>query len=64
MDRREFLGALAGGLVAAQAAEAQQPGKVYHIGMTAMMRFIDVVSASFRRQRARPSLLAIPWAPR
>jgi len=33
MDRREFLGALAGGLVAAQAAEAQQPGKVYHIGM-------------------------------
>jgi len=33
MDRRQFLGALAGGLVAAQAAEAQQSGKVYHIGM-------------------------------
>jgi putative ABC transport system substrate-binding protein len=33
MDRREFLGALAGGLLAAQAAEAQQTGKVYRIGM-------------------------------
>jgi ABC-type uncharacterized transport system substrate-binding protein len=33
MDRREFLGALAGGLLAAPAAEAQPTGKVYHIGM-------------------------------
>ena len=33
MDRREFLGALAGGLLAAQAAEAQPTGKVYRIGM-------------------------------
>ena len=33
MDRREFLGALAGGLLAARAAEAQQTGKVYRIGM-------------------------------
>jgi len=33
MDRREFLGALAGGLLAAQAAEAQPIGKVYRIGM-------------------------------
>jgi putative tryptophan/tyrosine transport system substrate-binding protein len=33
MDRREFLGALAGRLLAAQAAEAQQTAKVYHIGM-------------------------------
>ena len=33
MDRREFLGALAGGLLAAQAAEAEQTGKVYRIGM-------------------------------
>ena len=33
IDRREFLGALAGGLLAAQAAEAQPTGKVYRIGM-------------------------------
>ena len=33
MDRREFLGALAGGLLAAQAVEAQPTGKVYRIGM-------------------------------
>ncbi len=34
MDRRTFLGALASGLLAAPlAAQAQQPGKVYRIGM-------------------------------
>ena len=33
MDRREFLGALAGSLLAAQAAEAQSAGKAYRIGM-------------------------------
>jgi hypothetical protein len=34
MDRRVFLGALAGGLFAARlAAEAQQVGKVYRIGV-------------------------------
>ena len=33
MDRREFLGALAAGLLAAPAAEAQTAGKVYRIGM-------------------------------
>jgi len=34
MDRRDFLGTLAGGLLAAPlAAEAQQTGKVYRIGM-------------------------------
>jgi putative ABC transport system substrate-binding protein len=33
MDRRGFLGALASGFLAARAAEAQQNGKVYHIGM-------------------------------
>ena len=33
MDRREFLGALAAGLLAAPAAEAQPTGKVYRIGM-------------------------------
>jgi putative ABC transport system substrate-binding protein len=34
MDRREFLGTLAGALLAAPlAAEAQQTGKIYHIGM-------------------------------
>ena len=33
MERREFLGALAGGLLAPQAAEAQPTGKVYRIGM-------------------------------
>src|SRR5258705_3805353 len=33
IDRREFLGALAGGLLAAKAAEAEQTGKVYRIGM-------------------------------
>jgi putative ABC transport system substrate-binding protein len=33
MDRRAFIGSLAGGLLAAPlAAEAQQPGKVYKIG--------------------------------
>jgi putative ABC transport system substrate-binding protein len=33
MDRREFLGALAAGLLGAPAAEAQPTGKVYRIGM-------------------------------
>jgi putative ABC transport system substrate-binding protein len=33
MDRREFLGALAAGLLAAPAAEAQPTGKVYRIGL-------------------------------
>ena len=34
MDRRTFLGALAGGLlVAPLAAEAQQAGKVYRVGL-------------------------------
>jgi ABC-type uncharacterized transport system substrate-binding protein len=33
IDRREFLGALAGGLLVAKAAEAEQTGKVYRIGM-------------------------------
>ena len=33
MDRRAFLGALTGGLLAApRPSEAQQPGKVYRIG--------------------------------
>ena len=33
MERRTFLGTLTGGLLAAPHAEAQQPGKVYRIGI-------------------------------
>jgi putative ABC transport system substrate-binding protein len=35
MDRRTFVGTLAGSLFAAPLAGAQQPGKVYRIGVVA-----------------------------
>jgi len=45
MDRRVFLGTLAGGLLTAPLAVAQQPGKVYRIGVVAAG--VNPRSASF-----------------
>jgi len=48
MDRRAFLGTLAGGLLAAPlAAEAQKAGKVWRIGRTS--------PSKYDTPRARPS---------
>ena len=51
MDRRTFIGTIAGGLVAAPlAAEAQQTGKVYRVGFLwdSPTMFPDAIEA-FRR---------------
>jgi putative ABC transport system substrate-binding protein len=56
MDRRAFMGALAGGLLAAPlAAEAQKPGKVARIGI---LGFAAMTSDMIGPQPRRPSTIA------
>ena len=50
MDRRAFLGTVAGGLLAAPlAAEAQQPGKVYRIAMLGVTAMDPLLNEAFKQ---------------
>jgi putative ABC transport system substrate-binding protein len=59
MDRRAFLGALAGGLLAAPlAAEGQQAGKVYHIGV---LEIVDEASNASNLSAFRQGLAKVGY---
>ena len=56
MDRRAFIGRVAGGFVAAPlAAEAQPSGKVYAIGYLTIRRSMEPLTSSLRSIRGSKS---------